>query len=759
MPLTLTDIVNGAFIKLGVPPVESIDDDIVSARSAKLRWPAVRAHLLRLHLWKFAKSVPVILAPSGTPVTTDFSYYFNFPTECLRLCDLSEDSFLVEGRTILANTDTLVVRYIKDLEDTTQYDPCFAELCSTYLAADLAVQLTKELALKESLQEEFLKLLKIAKSIDSTESEPQCIDATLFLQSRLSGPTECCDGSSGAISFSASAAEALASDECGCDVFGFEGASASEGLVPSPGPATASRRVLYSDVGWDTAPSGGGSGGVVPSGTGFTHNTGGVQDGASKLVDLNSSDVTNKLPYSKFQDVSATDKVIGRSTAGAGVVEEITCTAAGRALIDDADAAAQRTTLGLGTAATQASTAFQAADATLTALASYNTNGVICQTAADTFAGRTITGTSNEINVTNGDGVAANPTLSLPSTIDLSGKTWFKLPAGTGPTVDASGKTAIDTNGDGANLTQGLLIYHDGTQKMYGVAVDTLPTTDDHALCYDGTNKKFVFQAQAGGGGSSPTTTRGDLIARGASADQRLGIGAVGAIVGSDGTDVEWLHPTTHAWSFEDFDHSNNSPYSHGWLSSGVGTGSQLAWINAEANHPGIVQLQTGTTNTGGRNIFRNTVSVLLGGGRMVYEWIARIPVLSDGTDTFTVRIGLGDNTTPTDGLHFEYTHGTNSGQWQGKATANSTSSTLSSSSAVAANTWYRLRIEVNAAAGSAEFFVNGTSIGTITSANIPSGSTNQCTPLCSILKSAGTTSRNLDLDTYWDYVKFTTAR
>ena len=54
-------------------------------------------------------------------------------------------------------------------------------------------------------------------------------------------------------------------------------------------------------------------------------------------------------------NVSATDKLLGRSTAGAGAVEEITLTSAGRALLDDADAAAQRTTLGLGTISTQAS--------------------------------------------------------------------------------------------------------------------------------------------------------------------------------------------------------------------------------------------------------------------------------------------------------------------------------------------------------------------------------------------------------------------
>lgn len=67
----------------------------------------------------------------------------------------------------------------------------------------------------------------------------------------------------------------------------------------------------------------------------------------------------NQITYAKIQDVTATDRLLGRSTAatvgnptGAGDIEEITCTAAGRALLDDADAAAQRTTLGLGTLAT-----------------------------------------------------------------------------------------------------------------------------------------------------------------------------------------------------------------------------------------------------------------------------------------------------------------------------------------------------------------------------------------------------------------------
>ena len=55
------------------------------------------------------------------------------------------------------------------------------------------------------------------------------------------------------------------------------------------------------------------------------------------------------ITYAKIQNVTATDRLLGRSSADPGIIEEITCTAAGRALLDDASASAQRTTLGIDT--------------------------------------------------------------------------------------------------------------------------------------------------------------------------------------------------------------------------------------------------------------------------------------------------------------------------------------------------------------------------------------------------------------------------
>ena len=66
------------------------------------------------------------------------------------------------------------------------------------------------------------------------------------------------------------------------------------------------------------------------------------------------------ITYAKIQNVSATDKLLGRSTAGAGDVEEIACTAFARSILDDVDEAAFKATVNL-----EIGTDVQAYDATL----------------------------------------------------------------------------------------------------------------------------------------------------------------------------------------------------------------------------------------------------------------------------------------------------------------------------------------------------------------------------------------------------------
>lgn len=83
-------------------------------------------------------------------------------------------------------------------------------------------------------------------------------------------------------------------------------------------------------------------------------------------------------------------------------------------------------------------------------------NGVLVRTGLNLTTARTITGTANEIAVTNGDGVAGNPTLALGANFDISGKSSTKpVKAGTAaPASCGVGELFFDTDATaGLNLS------------------------------------------------------------------------------------------------------------------------------------------------------------------------------------------------------------------------------------------------------------------------------------------------------------------
>lgn len=82
----------------------------------------------------------------------------------------------------------------------------------------------------------------------------------------------------------------------------------------------------------------------------------------------------------------------------------------------------------------------------LNAVEGLSTNGIATRTGTSTWTTRTITGTSNQVNVSNGDGVSGNPTLSTPQDIATTSTPTFG-----GATLSGSGNPILSVNTTGAN--------------------------------------------------------------------------------------------------------------------------------------------------------------------------------------------------------------------------------------------------------------------------------------------------------------------
>jgi hypothetical protein len=185
------DICNSALIKLGQERINALTDNKKTARLCQEQYPKIKERMLRDHKWNFAiKRASLTAVDAGLAFGSENT--FNIPLDCLRILSIYDTGgthykHKVEGRYILADIDTVQLRYITEDIPEAYYDSYFKEALACALAADLCYAFTQSNTMKQALLQESEEAIAKARSFNSMEETPDSYIFDDWDDSRIQG--------------------------------------------------------------------------------------------------------------------------------------------------------------------------------------------------------------------------------------------------------------------------------------------------------------------------------------------------------------------------------------------------------------------------------------------------------------------------------------------------------------------------------------------------------------------------------------------
>jgi hypothetical protein len=207
-----TAICNLALLRLGISqPIADITENSVAGRACNAVWEQCLTTMLRERPWPFAVR-QVGLALVGEQLFQDWAFTYRYPTDFINIHRLfppvTETASPVtvsvtsdripypqtfpysvgsdtSGRLIHCDVEDAIVTGTYLNEDTAQFDPLFTSALAWFIAAEIALSMTKNRELYGNALNEYMRISSEAAATSLNEVKPRESDEAMMIEARL----------------------------------------------------------------------------------------------------------------------------------------------------------------------------------------------------------------------------------------------------------------------------------------------------------------------------------------------------------------------------------------------------------------------------------------------------------------------------------------------------------------------------------------------------------------------------------------------